>query len=71
MDWWPHNYESEVNNIQTFLGLEIETLPPRIANKREYEEPINEEAKQLLTEFYKPYNQELFEFLGYEIPEWG
>jgi len=69
-DWWPHNYESEVNNIQAFLGLEIEALSPRIANKREYEEPINEEARQLLTEFYKLYNQELFEFLGYEIPEW-
>jgi len=71
-DWWPQNYESELNKIQTFLGLEKETLPPRIANKREYTvEPFDEEAKRLLTEFYKPYNQELFEFLGYEIPEWN
>jgi len=70
-DRWPQNYQSELDNIQAFLGLEKETLPPRIANKREYEEPINEEAKQLLIEFYKPYNQELFEFLGYEIPEWN
>jgi len=71
-DRWPQSYQNELDNIQNFLGLKIESLSPKIRNKREYTfEPFDEEAKQLLTEFYKPYNQELFEFLGYEIPEWN
>jgi hypothetical protein len=70
-DRWHLNYENELDNILTFLELEKEEILPIIKHKREYTvEPFNDEAKEILTEFYKPYNQKLFEFLGYEIPEW-
>jgi len=71
-DQWHINYKNELDNILTFLELKKKELPPIIRHKRSYTvEPLDNEAKEILTEFYKPYNQKLFEFLGYEIPEWS
>jgi hypothetical protein len=70
-DHWHLNYKNELDNILTFLELEKEELPPIIRHKRSYTvEPFDNEAKEILTEFYKPYNHKLFEFLGHEIPQW-
>jgi|GEM_PF-1267958 len=72
MDRWDINYEKELNNILTFLSLKKETLPKKIFNNNQYGfEPFDNEAKEILTNFYRPYNQQLFELLGYEIPEWN
>ena len=29
-----------------------------------------DEERDLLNAFYKPYNEQLFDLLGYKIPEW-
>jgi hypothetical protein len=72
MEKWKHRYQEELNNILHFMGLEEEKLPDEIKHKREYfVEPRNEEACHRLAEFYKPYNESLFEFLGYDVPEWS
>jgi len=72
MERWPLNYENELDNILTFLGLEKEVLPVITRNNRDYiVEPLDNEAKEILTKFYKPFNKKLFEFLGFEIPEWS
>jgi hypothetical protein len=71
MDKWEAEYQTEMNNILTFLGLSIEQLPGNARHKRNYfVEPRNENTIKLLRQFYKPYNEQLFEFLGYDIPDW-
>jgi hypothetical protein len=39
-------------------------------NKRKYDGPMSKQAEKRLYEIYKPYNERLFKFLGYKIPEW-
>jgi hypothetical protein len=72
MDFWPTTYESELINIQKFLKKKIEILPTDIKHKRLYTtEPLSVKAKSILKDFYRPYNQQLFDLLGFEIPEWN
>lgn len=33
--------------------------------------PISEKLRQRLLDFYNPHNDRLFDFLGYDIPEWN
>ena len=62
--------EKIFNEIFDFLGIENQSINLRKYNSFSSNENIDEESKQLLSEFYKPFNEELFEFLGYEIKEW-
>ena len=62
--------EKIFNEIFDFLGIENQSINLRKYNSFSANENIDEESKQLLSEFYKPFNQELFDFLGYEIKEW-
>ena len=39
-------------------------------HKRAYSQSIDDADKILLKNIYKPYNERLFKFLGYEIEEW-
>jgi hypothetical protein len=71
MDQWSYNYDQELENIQSFLKLKKEVLPAKITHWRDYTvEPLSDKAKKILTDYYKPFNEELFDFLGYEIQEW-
>ena len=38
---------------------------------RSYQEPMKEETARLLQEIYEPYNERLFQFLGYKVEEWN
>lgn len=38
--------------------------------KSDYPVKLNEKVAQEIHQFYKPYNERLFDFLGFEIPEW-
>jgi len=72
MENWKDRYEAELENILQFLGLATEPLPDAIRHKRDYYvEPRNERTARKLAEFYKPYNELLFDFLGYDVPEWS
>lgn len=76
MERWKENHREELQKILTFFGVDnkcLSLMPPLTAHRhqRPYSvEPMNEEVKNLLVEFYGPYNRRLFDFLGYEIPEW-
>lgn len=71
MDQWPDNYGCELENILNFLGQKKEVLPSEVYHWRDYTtEPLTDKTKKLLVDFYKPFNEQLFNFLGYEIPEW-
>ena len=65
----------EYNKILTFLGAkpfdETFSFNPNI-HKRKYlpESKFSEFDKKLLYEFYSPYNERLYTFLGRRIPSW-
>ena len=61
-----------LNRILTFVGEEESSwsfLTDEMKNTREYKESISDEISRQLQEFYKPYNDQLFEYLGYK-PNW-
>jgi hypothetical protein len=71
MEWWRKGYQDELGRILTFLGLEKEVLSDVIAHQRKYTVELMEPAaRELLFEFYRPYNERLFDLLGFRIPEW-
>ena len=54
-----------------FLGLS--PFQPPTFEKRlvaEYKQTIPTHAAKKLREFFRPYNEELFQLLGYRVPEW-
>lgn len=54
-----------------FLGLPPHTIIDTDAkNAREYA-PIRPETKARLARFYAPFNRQLFELLGREMPGWA
>lgn len=64
------NSKKIFNEIFDFLGLDRQTINLRNNGSFSLNENIDKDSKQILSEFYKPFNEELFEFLGYEIKEW-
>lgn len=68
------NPHDEYNKIFTFLGVrELKKDEFRITKNvhtRKYIISVSEKEKEYLNELYKPYNEKLFDFLGYEINEW-
>lgn len=68
-----NNPLKEYNKIFNFLNvseLSEHQLKPRDHHTRPYLKPMLESEIGYLQEFYKPHNEQLFEFLGYEIKEW-
>lgn len=66
----PHVYYTE---IFEFIGAKYVPEKEReiiINHKRKYESSISQKDKQFLKDLYKPYNELLFDLLGYEIKEW-
>lgn len=56
--------------IQTFLGLPVEPLPESRLNENPLELPRpNQETLELLSEFYRPYNESLYSLIGQRF-EW-
>lgn len=56
---------------EIFEFIEIESQPINLKKYNSFtKKEIDPIIKERLNEFYKPFNEELFEFLGYEIKEW-
>ena len=64
----------EYNKIFKFLEvreLKKDEFPiQKNIHKRKYIISVSEKEKEYLHELYKPYNEKLYDFLGYEIDEW-
>ena len=64
----------EYNKIFTFLEvreLKKDEFPiKKNVHKRKYIISVSEKEREYLHELYKPYNEKLYDFLGYEIDEW-
>lgn len=69
------NYFDEYNKIFEFIGARKLTESEMNVNldihKRSYVEKINIMDKELLETIYQPYNEKLYDFLGYKIDEWN
>lgn len=54
-----------------FLGVKriLLKVDPNV-NKASYAKKLSGETAEILKKIYLPYNERLFEFLGYKIPEW-
>jgi len=68
------NPQETYDKICDFLGIRrinIKSInyDPFMNSKRYFKKPKKKDAL-ILYEIYKPYNEELFKFLGYEIKEW-
>lgn len=68
------NTLEEYNKIFNFLGvseLSESDIKYKDVHMKPYVTTLQEKERDCLREFYKPYNEQLFEFLGYEIEEWS
>lgn len=67
------NPKDEYNKIFNFLG--VNTLDDlkfdESVHKGQYKTKMNQSDYDYLKKVYDPHNQKLFDFLGYNIPEWG
>ena len=63
--------EDEYRKVLTFLGLTpAGTIRFEDRNVRRYSQPMMQLTRERLGQFYQPYNELLFEFLGERVSEW-
>jgi len=62
--------QDEPNSVFDFLGLEKKDIQPEHKHVRKYQGTMETATRTFLEELYAPFNEALFEFLGYRIPEW-
>lgn len=71
LEHWKENYEEELMKVLKFINIDPEPLPLMPRHSLPYNfEPMSVELRELLKNFYAPYNQRLFNFLKFTIPEW-
>lgn len=66
-----HNPQKELLKVSQFLN--VGDFPPGTLSwkrKSEYPAKPDKATAETIRQFYKPYNERLFGFLGYEIDEW-
>ena len=61
---------TEYHKMFTYLGIPPIDIKYRAGQVRSYKEPMKETTKNKLYQVYQSQNEELFQFLGYRIPEW-
>lgn len=70
----PTNQSHEQTNPQKvfdFLGLPPHTIIDTDAKNTRRYPPISPETKAKLARFYAPFNRQLFDLLGREMPGWA
>lgn len=56
------------NGVLDFLGLKHQTVNFEKLNEGNYKSKLNEEVKRKLTEYFRPYNQDLANYLNCTLP---
>ena len=56
--------------FESDLNMDILKHRKNWQHKRKYGYEMTQSDKQFLKDLYKPYNEELYNYLGYEIKEW-
>jgi hypothetical protein len=63
--------EGQYAKMFEYLGCAHEGIDYQAGvHSRKYTEKIDEKARRVLKQIYKPHNERLFRFLGHQIPEW-
>lgn len=63
------NMQDEYGKIFEFLGVGEHVVSYKKSRIGHYKR-MSEVDREFLFDYYKPYNEKLFNLLGYEIPEW-
>ena len=63
--------EENYKKIFEFLGVENQVLEFEDEHTGHYSKAMKDKTLQQLQKLYEPHNRQLFDFLGYDIPEWG
>jgi hypothetical protein len=64
------NKEIEYNKIFNFLNISNLKFNPKEFFVSNYDQPIDKKTKDILIDFYRKSNSELFNFIDEEIYEW-
>jgi len=64
------NPTEEFKKIFKFLEVAEHTIENKKINKTKYIDSLDKCDKEFCMDFYRPKNEKLFEYLGYEIEEW-
>ena len=62
--------QNELNRVFDFLGVERKQIEHKKVHERQYETSMEPATRTLLESLFAPYNDALFDFLGFDIPEW-
>jgi hypothetical protein len=65
-----NNPKEEYKKIYKFLGIKNINIDYTREHVRSYKEEMEKKVENKLKKIYKKHNEQLFEFLGYNIPEW-
>ena len=66
------NYEETYRDLFLFLGIDPDVKIPKLhLNIGRYTDERSEASKQVLQDYYQPYNEKLFKLFGHDIPEWS
>jgi len=65
------NPNDELLNIFSFLEVPPKAFTFQNRHTRKYSYPIKEKTRKKLHDHFEPFNDRLFTFLGYSIPEWN
>lgn len=63
--------DGEYRKMLSFLGVKQHHLPCEKRHTEYYRRRIAFDDWKLLYDYYKPLNEDLFDLLGYRIPEWS
>ena len=61
---------AETRKVFEFLGVTPMDVEAEHRHVRKYSSPMKDTTRELLENFYEPYNEELYDFLGYRIDDW-
>jgi len=65
------NHNEIYNELFQFLNIRTDIEIPKVhSHKGDYQETRHKETLIRLYDYYRPFNEELFDLLGYRIPEW-
>ena len=72
-DWIKHPQET-LKNILVFLELDTDyhfRRAGKIQSESKKHVPVSNRTREILTEFYRPYNEKLFDLLDWRKDTWG
>ena len=61
---------TEIGKVLSFLNMAPADIRYENRHERTYPAPMNRDVRKQLSSHYQSFNDRLFDFLGYSVPEW-